>query len=417
MELILNCLRDGRREDWTYDNVLNKLFGPDGNQVAFSGTDAPEPLLQCGEADAQDKIAPNKSRDMWNLRIQLGLKCNMHCRYCSQSKNRDDALTSPRQVPDFIGKLRASGIRVRGVIELWGGEPFVYWKTIKALVPELRKLYPDTAIAMVTNGTLLDEEKLDFCERYGIRLTFSHDGQGYRLRGDDPLDDPAKAALWRSAFSRLQCSVLSVLSPANTDIEGIAEHIRSRLGDVPVHFEGVMTHNGVQDPELMFTDAQLLELQKSVFRALDGTDCGRFPTLLEKAGFLARMLAGQRRLSENAVICDMNKEDNAAVNLRGHFLSCHDYGAEKDFVGRLEELENVDVSKRLKPWSKREKCRKCLVLTLCRGACPQVEGLARSMTCRNDFAYFFAIFQAVFWSMFGLTIESYSPKETTNKIF
>ena len=158
----------------------------------------------------------------------------MHCRYCAQSDRAlEKACWGPKDVPAFIAKLKAGNVNVTGVIELWGGEPFVYWKTIKNLVPQLREMYPNVRFAMITNGTLLTEDKISFCEKYSIDLTFSHDGQGYRLRGADPLDDPKMVDLWRLAFSKLRCNINCVLSPANTDIEQIIEHIHSRLGAVP----------------------------------------------------------------------------------------------------------------------------------------------------------------------------------------
>lgn len=117
-------------------------------------------------------------------RIQLGLKCNMSCKYCEQSDRENERwVSSLKDVPAFMERLKASSIKVHGVIELWGGELFVYWKTLQKLVPELRKLYPKVRFAIITNGTLINEEKIAFCETYGVSLTFSHDGPGYHLGG------------------------------------------------------------------------------------------------------------------------------------------------------------------------------------------------------------------------------------------
>lgn len=411
MKLQLNVRGpDGCRSSWQYDNVTNELWR-EGVLLDLSKDDRVKSYIS-GQPRRIQIFADNKSRGLYDLRIQLGLKCNMHCRYCAQSDRvLEKACWGPKDVPAFIEKLKAGGVKVKGIIELWGGEPFVYWKTIERLVPELRALYPEVRFAMITNGTLLTEEKINFCEKYGISLTFSHDGQGYRLRGDDPLDDPKMVDLWRLAFSKLHCNINCVLSPANTDIGQIIEHIQSRLGKAPINFEGIMTHVGVTDRELMFSDQQLFTLQKNIFAAMTSGPWAKFPALEQQCRSLIQMLVNRKRLNPRAVKCCMHSPDNAAVNLNGDVLSCHDHCTPDKFVGRIERLEEVDISRCFKPWCERPECRKCLVLSMCRGACPQIEGLARMLTCKNEFAYKFAIFQSVFWLLFGVTLESYSIAE------
>ncbi|MDL2058372.1 radical SAM protein [Mesosutterella sp. AGMB02718] len=411
MKLRLNVReRDGSRHGWEYDNVTNELWR-EGELLDLS-KDGRLSQYMSGQTHRGQVFSDSKSKDLYDLRIQLGLRCNMHCRYCAQSDRAlEKVCWGPKDVPAFIAKLKAGNVNVTGVIELWGGEPFVYWKTIKNLVPQLREMYPNVRFAMITNGTLLTEDKISFCEKYRIDLTFSHDGQGYQLRGADPLDDPKMVDLWRLAFSKLRCNINCVLSPANTDIEQIIEHIHSRLGAVPINFEGIMTHVGVTDKELMFSDKQLLTLQKNIFTAMTSGPWAKFPALEQQCRSLIQMLVNRKRLNPRAVKCCMHSPDNAAVNLNGDVLSCHDHCTPDKFVGRIEDLEGVDISRCFKPWSERPECRRCLVLSMCRGACPQIEGLARTLTCKNEFAYKFAIFQSVFWLLFGLTLESYAPAE------
>lgn len=411
MKLALNCkTHDGKKETWVYDNTTNEIFNGQGELVDLSNDERLQAYAKLKNGKQPTGIASNKSKDLWDLRIQLGLKCNMHCKYCAQSDRENEKwVSSPKDVEPFIKMLKDSGIKVHGVIELWGGEPFVYWKTLQKLVPELRKLYPKIRFAAITNGTLIDEEKIAFCETYGMNLTFSHDGPGFHLRGKDPLDDPKMVDLWRLAFSKLQCSINCVLSPANTDVDAIADFFKAKLGDIHLNFEGIMTHVGVQDSELMFTPEQILTLQKNIFKALTREGWDKFPALTGECDQLIKKLVKRIKLNPKAVKCMMNRDDNAAINLKGDVLSCHDHCTEEGYVGHISEMGKVDISKHFKPWSERQKCRECLMLSMCRGACPQIEGLARTLTCKNEFAYHFAVFQAVFWLLFGLTLESYQP--------
>lgn len=409
MRLNLHCItHEGEKENWVYDNETNEIWNSQGELVDLSKDERLKPYVKTRKNGKPSLISNSKSNVVWNLKIQLGLKCNMHCKYCAQTGNEIGAnVFNVKDVGPLIEKLKANNVEVKGNIELWGGEPLVYWKVLLKLIPALRELYPKVGIGMITNGTLIDDKKIEFFEKYGVGLTFSHDGVGYHLRGEDPLQDPKKVDLWRLAVQKLGASINCVLTPANTDINASAEYIREKLGNVHFNFEGIMTHLGVQDSELIFTPELMLTLQRNIFKELTKNGWDKFPALTGKANEILLDLVQRRKVEHGEVKCGMNRENIMAINMNGDVLSCHDYATEDKYVGNITALEQVDLSKHFKSWDKRSKCPKCLVLPFCRGACPQVEGLARTLTCKNEFNYHFAIFQAVWWLLFGLTIESY----------
>ena len=157
MKLKLHCkTHDGKQEDWIYDNVTNEIWNSNGDLVDLSKDERLKPYAMTKQRGKPSPVSNHKSNEIWNLKIQLGLKCNMHCKYCAQTGNEIGAsVFTQRDVEPFIKKLVDNKIEVVGSIELWGGEPFVYWKVLQKLIPELRRIYPKASIGMITNGTLL----------------------------------------------------------------------------------------------------------------------------------------------------------------------------------------------------------------------------------------------------------------------
>lgn len=141
---------------------------------------------------AKDKPL-GKSRAPRILKIQLGLSCNYACSYCSQAFQIADATVSKlADVEHFLTQLDGWITDAPEKTELWGGEPFLYWAKIKRLIPALAERFPAARFSIVTNGSILSREKLDFIAKHDVEITISHDGPGQHLRGPDPFDDPER---------------------------------------------------------------------------------------------------------------------------------------------------------------------------------------------------------------------------------
>lgn len=109
------------------------------------------------------------------------LKCNHECVYCHAKTPKEDALDMDKEtairVLDFVFKTESPAI----TIEFQGGEPLMGWETVKFIVEEARSLNEkyekrNLAITIVTNLTLMDDEKLDFLTKNGVSICTSLDG-------------------------------------------------------------------------------------------------------------------------------------------------------------------------------------------------------------------------------------------------
>ena len=114
--------------------------------------------------------------------IVVTLGCNFRCIYCQASsrpveeKGYDMDLNTAKRVVDFIFKSPSPFI----TIEFQGGEPLVNWPVVKFIVEYARKKNKtegkQLTISLVSNFSLMSEEKLKFLIKNKVSLCTSLDG-------------------------------------------------------------------------------------------------------------------------------------------------------------------------------------------------------------------------------------------------
>lgn len=97
--------------------------------------------------------------------LKFGGQCNLHCEYCHCLR------TSYDYNPDIIKWMNDSETED---LHLCGGEPFLYFERMKEIIPQLTTV---KRIHTTTNGTLLNNEMVDFCNKYHIITAVSYDGE------------------------------------------------------------------------------------------------------------------------------------------------------------------------------------------------------------------------------------------------
>jgi len=105
--------------------------------------------------------------------IDLTEKCNLRCIHCRVSTSKDKLNEIPlNKVKDLIDEL--SRMKVIQII-LSGGEPFIRNDIFEILEYCVKKGIPD--LIVVTNGLLLNKEKIDKLKKSGLKkITVSLDG-------------------------------------------------------------------------------------------------------------------------------------------------------------------------------------------------------------------------------------------------
>jgi uncharacterized protein len=187
----------GDKKVFFYENSTNVLTDSEGNIFEYPVENRLK--IHGNKTQAFSKDTPlKKSKKIKILKIQLGLSCNYSCDYCSQKFVERPPETSKKDIDDFINKLNVlefdekDGLK----IEFWGGEPLVYWKTLKPLAEALSDKFASwdkkPIFSVITNGSLLTREICSWLYYKGFYVGISHDGPNQNVRGPDPFVDPEK---------------------------------------------------------------------------------------------------------------------------------------------------------------------------------------------------------------------------------
>lgn len=414
-------------KQFIYDNMDSTLTDINGNQIVETriGNSRPIPHKTSRNNPA------GKISDIKTLKIQLGLSCNYSCEYCSQRFVPHSDSTNPNDIKPFMDNLpnwfdggvdgKGSGVRV----EFWGGEPFVYWKTFKPLAEAIKEKYPNIRPSVITNGSLLDEEKVDWLDKMGFLVGFSHDGPGQSIRGPDPFEDEKSAAGIYALFRVLgheRVSVNSMLHKDNSSRIAIIEWMKDKLG------EGVRVGEGTFiDPydegglEMSAPSGEwMVQFARNSFNEMDRHGIDSMSIVPDKVHrFINSVINGERAESIGQK-CGMDDPRNIAVDLNGNVLTCQNVSASSvapnglsHKIGNVNNLSEVSLNTSTH-WSERKDCSSCPVLQLCAGGCMFLEGERWERGCDNSFIDNWSLFAKGFEILTGYvphTIEGEGMRE------
>lgn len=345
------------------------------------------------------------------LKIQLGLGCNYSCSYCSQGGQREEASSS--QDAENFSFDWVEGMPSK--VELWGGEPLLYWKKIEALVPKIHAAFGKIPISLVSNGTLLTKERIDWLHDHGFSIALSHDGPGQHLRGPDPLDDPEQQWMWRYLFEKFgeRAAINSVLTAYNHDMFDLWMWFEERIGTVKLNIEDIVTDYG----GAKMSDEQLVQVYESVKKHAESGLALVFPrvrwSILQ---FMATIAAG-KPLAGSHQVCGMDRKDQVAVDLHGNVLTCQNAGAKDHTIGNIANLDAVTLNTSTS-FSNRPHCTECPVVHMCYGSCMFLAGKDFESSCRSSYWYNRALLEGAIHLLTGLTVSniiSWKP-ETVRRV-
>lgn len=128
------------------------------------------------------KLSRREIRKVNKLSLIPNNICNLACSYCYSALGRNNSKLSIENLDTvldwFIDKRRIDGDSI-SIFITGGGEPIATWDITSHAIFKARELTAERGlqlyISLITNGTLLDEEKIQFLKDYGCPVGVSFD--------------------------------------------------------------------------------------------------------------------------------------------------------------------------------------------------------------------------------------------------
>ena len=334
----------------------------------------------------QDYIFDFKKRQtvVKALCLHIAHDCNLACQYCFAEEGEYHgrrALMSfevGKKALDFL--VANSGNRINLEVDFFGGEPLMNWQVVKDLVAYGRSLeepyHKKFRFTLTTNGVLLNDEILEFCNKEMANVVLSIDGRKEvhdkmrPFRGGQGSYDLVVPKFCKVAESRDQMNyyVRGTFTHHNLDFSKDVLHLAD-LGFKQISVEPVVAKPeddyAIREEDLPVLMEEYDKLAKELIRYRKegkGFNFFHFMIDLEGGPCVAKRLSG----------CGSGTE-YLAVTPWGDFYPCHQFvGNEEFLMGNVEEgIVRTDIRDCFKECNvyAKEKCKKCFAKFYCSGGC------------------------------------------------
>jgi uncharacterized protein len=378
-----------------YDNMTSELTNNEGSQIIDYNS---KKNVEWEKALITDPANP-LGKDVTNIKsikLQMGLSCNYGCEYCSQRFVPHADNGNPKAVIKFMKNLDLWLKNIPEDIQFWGGEPLVYWKTLKPLAIALRKKFPNVKFDMVTNGSLLTSEINEFLDTMGFSIGMSHDGPGQIVRGPDPFKDPTQAAnildLWKR-LGKERMSFNAMVHRENMDRAAIQKYFAEFLktDDFYIGEGGFIDTYDAGGAENSIREGEQLGFRRLTIEQTRKSLTMNFKVTKTRVKEWIDAISNHRPADTLMQKCGMDRPDTIAVDLNGNVLTCHNTSAvaiapngKSHRIGHVSKMDDIKLTTSTH-WSLRKNCSSCPMLQACKGSCMYLEDELWDKSCDNSY--------------------------------
>ena len=283
------------------------------------------------------------------LYIKLGTNCNLHCKYCHAAPC--DFSFNPAILP----VLKSFGLKK---VTFGGGEPLLYWLTIKQIVEYLGK---DVRYKIITNGTLFTEDIVSFCNSYKFEFYIS-------LDGSDSTRDNSQPILWQLIKKLKHCGTAVTFYRENQDIRKTLDSLYFIKRDYMSIPDWIYSSypNFVHSTEKtgVLSDRELADSYIRQITEISEEALALYKNQNLVTGFLRRIFADYVKVKNiHGVRCC--NEYFISILADGTICSCP-YSMES--VGDIFHLDSFSLDA-IEKSCYRPQCKSCSMLGICRNYC------------------------------------------------
>ena len=318
------------------------------------------------------------------LCLHIAHDCNLACRYCFAEEGEYHgrrALMSfevGKQALDFL--IANSGNRRNLEVDFFGGEPLMNWQVVKDLVKygreQEKKHGKNFRFTLTTNGVLLDDEVMEFCDREMANVVLSIDGRKEvhdfmrpfrKGKGSYDLIVP-KFRKFAESRNQDRYYVRGTFTRHNLDFAKDVLHLAD-LGFKQISVEPVVA---LPEEEYALREEDIPQIceeydrlaAEMIKRHREGKEFNFFHFMIDLTGgpCVYKRLSG----------CGSGTE-YLAVTPWGDFYPCHQFVGEEAFLmgNVFDGLKASELQEEFKGCNvyAKEKCRNCFAKFYCSGGC------------------------------------------------
>ena len=371
-------------------SIRDSLAGKYPEEEIKAAMDECQELKESGLLFTEDRYCPaiedfkKRPTVVKALCLHIAHDCNLACQYCFAEEGEYHgrrALMSfevGKKALDFL--IANSGSRRNLEVDFFGGEPLMNWQVVKDLVRygrEQEKIHnKNFRFTLTTNGVLLNDEVMEFCNREMGNVVLSMDGRKEvhdkmrPFRNGKGSYDLIVPKFQKFAESRDQQRyyVRGTFTHHNLDFSEDVLHYAD-LGFKQVSMEPVVAppeaDYAIREEDVPKICEEYDRLAKEMIkREKEGRGFNFFHFMIDLSGgpCVYKRLSG----------CGSGTE-YLAVTPWGDFYPCHQFvGNEKFLLGNVDTgIVNTEIQDEFKCCNvyAKEKCQKCFARFYCSGGC------------------------------------------------
>ena len=292
--------------------------------------------------------------------LKFGNACNACCKHCTQKTFVNNNFSIENIDKSVIDFLRNNEI---DILLFWGGEPLVYWESIKKVFEYLEKECVNVGIySIITNGLALNKDIMDYLELHSDRISL---GLSYDFPNSTALRDRIPSEKQLELFKGYSGNkfIVSVLSNVNNDVYSLVKEREKIFPDKKIVKKIELFLSNDEYNSNLIKQIDLNKLKSSMYKHAYTGNYNVFSRYSRKKDFSKEDLLNGKFLA-----CGSGYK-RFTIDFQGNFYYCSN--SEK-YMGNLNKdrfdkiLQNyIDESKKLLSPA----CEKCEVLDYCGSYC------------------------------------------------